>query len=113
MLNSGQVYFFQLRTVGGAVADADPEATAYAHRDAAFSVVAMGTTRRRLDRAWDALGENFDGLYLSFESDPRPDRLADAFPPKTLARLRDLKHRYDPDNLFRDNFNIDPATETA
>jgi hypothetical protein len=107
------VYFFQLRTVGGAVADVDPDATAYAHRDAAFSVVAMGTSRRRLDQAWDGLRDHFDGLYLSFESDLRPDRLADAFPPKTLTRLRRLKRRFDPDNLFRDNFNIEPATETA
>ncbi|HEX6336406.1 MAG TPA: LLM class flavin-dependent oxidoreductase [Jiangellaceae bacterium] len=113
LLNSGQVYFFQLRTVGGAVADVAPDATAYAYRDAAFSVVAVGTSRRRLDEAWDGLRDQFDGLYLSFESDPRPDRLADAFPPKTLARLRELKLRYDPDNLFRDNFNVDPATETS
>jgi FAD/FMN-containing dehydrogenase len=25
-----------------------------------------------------------------------------------LSRLRELKQRYDPGNLFRDNFNIDP-----
>jgi FAD/FMN-containing dehydrogenase len=113
LLNSAQVYFFQLRTVGGAVADVDPDATAYAHRDAAFSVVAMGTSRRRLDQAWHGLRDHFDGLYLSFESDLRPDRLADAFPPNTLTRLRRLKGRFDPDNLFRDNFNVEPATEIA
>lgn len=113
LLSSGAVYFFQLRTVGGAVVDLDPDATAFAHRDAAFSVVAMGTSRRRLDQAWDDLRDHFDGLYLSFETDLRRERLADAFPPRTLARLRELKLRYDPSNLFRDNFNIDPATETA
>jgi hypothetical protein len=63
---------------------------------------------------WDQLREHFDGLYLSFETDPRPERLADAFPPRTLRRLRELKARYDPDNVFRDNFNItpDPTHET-
>jgi FAD/FMN-containing dehydrogenase len=49
------------------------------------------------------------GLYLSFESDRHPDRIADAFPPATLARLRRLKTTLDPHNLFQDNFNITPT----
>jgi FAD/FMN-containing dehydrogenase len=63
-----------------------------------------------MNALWDALSHHFDGLYLSFETDLRPERLTDAFPPKTLERLRELKLRYDPDNLFRDNFNIAPQT---
>ncbi|TDE01048.1 LLM class flavin-dependent oxidoreductase [Jiangella asiatica] len=109
LLRSGVVYFFQVRTVGGAVADVDPDATAYAHRDAGFSLIAMGVDRKRLDQLWDSLAEHFDGLYLSFETDRRPERVADAYPPRTLARLRGLKRRLDPDNLFRDNLNIQPA----
>ncbi|WP_030434454.1 LLM class flavin-dependent oxidoreductase [Actinoplanes subtropicus] len=108
LLRSGVVSFFQLRTVGGAIADVDPDATAYAHRDAGFSVIAMGADRRRLDRLWDEMAEHFDGLYLSFETDLRPERIADAFPPRTLRRLRELKTRYDPGNVFQDNFNIRP-----
>jgi FAD/FMN-containing dehydrogenase len=42
----------------------------------------------------------------------RPERLGDAFPPRTLARLRELKRRYDPTNVFRDNFNITPQAGT-
>jgi FAD/FMN-containing dehydrogenase len=30
-----------------------------------------------------------------------------------LARLVDLKRRYDPDNVFRDNFNIVVGDVTA
>jgi len=108
MLRSGAAYFFQIRSVGGAVADVAPDATAYAHRAANFSVTAFGQSRERLNAVWDQLHHHFDGLYLSFETDLRPERLADAFPPRTLERLRALKRRYDPGNLFRDNFNVAP-----
>jgi len=108
LIASGLVYFFQIRSVGGAVSDVAPEATAYAHRSANFSVVAFGADRARLDAVWEDLGEHFDGLYLSFETDLRSERIEDAFPPATLARLRAIKERYDPVNVFRDNFNIVP-----
>ena len=48
----------------------------------------------------------FTGSYLSFDTDPRPERVEDAFPPATLARLRELKRRVDPGNLFRDNVSV-------
>ncbi|WP_062350971.1 LLM class flavin-dependent oxidoreductase [Herbidospora yilanensis] len=104
MLAGGVVYFFQIRTVGGAVADVPADATAYAHRDAGFQVTAMGIDDKRMDALWEANREHFDGLYLSFETGL--GKVADAFPPKTLDRLRVLKRRYDPANVFRDNFNI-------
>jgi FAD/FMN-containing dehydrogenase len=43
--------------------------------------------------------------------DKRPtglDRVEDAFPERTLTRLRELKRRYDPANTFRDNFTVQP-----
>jgi len=106
MLASGDVHFFAIRSVGGAVADVDADATAYAHRTANFSVAALGSDADRLDRVWRGLHGHFGGLYLSFDTDQSPERLTDAFPEATLARLRLLKARFDPQNTFRDNFNI-------
>ena len=108
LIRSGVTYWFQIRSVGGAVSDVDPDATAYAHRAANFSVTAFGASRARLNALWDEMHHHFDGLYLSFETDLGPERLKDAFPPRTLGRLRELKSRYDPNNVFRDNFNIAP-----
>lgn len=108
LVRSGQTYFFQIRALGGATVDVPADATAFAHRTANFSVVAFGASRRRLDAVWDAMHHHFTGLYPSFETDPRPERLTDAYPPATLERLRVLKRRYDPDNVFRDNVNITP-----
>lgn len=107
-IRSGVTYFFQIRSVGGAVSDVPADATAYAHRAANFSVIAFGPNRSRMNAAWDKLSHHFDGLYLSFETERSPDRLTDAFPAGTIERLRDLKSRYDPTNVFRDNFNIAP-----
>jgi len=108
VLRSGRTGFFQIRGLGGATGDVAPEATAFAHRSARFSVLAMGAPRG-LDPYWDALRPHFIGLYVSFETGRGERELRDAFPPATLNRLRALKRRYDPTNTFRDNFNIDPA----
>ncbi|HWV23564.1 MAG TPA: LLM class flavin-dependent oxidoreductase [Thermomicrobiales bacterium] len=108
LLHSGATYFFQIRAVGGAVSDVPSDATAWAHRSANHVVSAIGASRRRLDPLWDELRSSFQGLYLSFETDRGIDRLHDAFPRQTLQRLRQVKATYDPDNVFRDNFNITP-----
>ena len=108
LIASGAAYFFQIRSVGGAVAEVADDATAYSHRSANFSVAAIGTSKSRLDAAWAELAPNFRGLYLSFETDQSTERIGEAWPPATLARLRALKKQYDPTNVFRDNFNIDP-----
>lgn len=114
LVRSGQSYFFQIRSVGGAVADVPADATAYAHRDAGFSLVAFGASRDRLDARWDAMAEHFSGLYTNFETDQRPERLLDAYPAQTLARLREVKQRYDPADVFRDNFALGvPTPESA
>ncbi len=110
LVASGDTYFFQIRSTGGAASDVPADATAYAHRAANFSVVAMGASRSRLDARWDALADVFEGMYLSFDTDRRldshPARLTDAFPPATLERLREVKLRVDPTNVFRDNLPV-------
>uniref|UniRef100_UPI0013E2CDFD FAD-binding oxidoreductase n=1 Tax=Microbacterium sp. CPCC 204701 TaxID=2493084 RepID=UPI0013E2CDFD len=113
MLESGAIPFFQLRAVGGAVSDVPEDATAYAHRSANFSVVALGSNPARLDAQWQALAAHVRGMYLSFDSSERPERIAEAFPPATLARLRRIKAQYDPTCVFRDNFAIEPAGADA
>ncbi len=108
MLQSGRVPFFQIRAVGGAVSDVPEDATAYAHRSANFSLASLSGDAGWLNAQWDALEEHVMGVYLSFEADPRGDRVERAFPPATLERLRALKARVDPTGLFRDNFALTP-----
>ena len=105
LLASGEVFFFQLRSAGGAVSDVAPDATAYAHRSANFSVAGVGARAHELDREWELMAGHFTGMYLSF--DTRLGLAAEAFPPATLGRLREIKREWDPTNLFRDNFSIE------
>ena len=49
------------------------------------------------------------GAYLNFLGDEGQARVEAAFGPKKYARLRDLKKKWDPQNLFRLNQNIPPA----
>ncbi|MFJ6167692.1 LLM class flavin-dependent oxidoreductase [Micromonospora orduensis] len=111
MTQSGDVMITQFRSVGGAVNDVAPDATAYPHRKQNFSVLAATVPDRRaqLDNLWSKLYSHLDGMYLSFESDTDPDRLLDAWPEPTLGRLRAVKATYDPDNVFNSNFPIPPA----
>jgi alkanesulfonate monooxygenase SsuD/methylene tetrahydromethanopterin reductase-like flavin-dependent oxidoreductase (luciferase family)/FAD/FMN-containing dehydrogenase len=109
-LASGATHFFSIRSVGGAVADVAEDATAYAHRSAAFSIAAFGSSDVRLGEAWSELASHSRGLYLSFETSLRPERIEEAFPPATLARLRAIKAEVDPDAVFSDNFAISPAS---
>jgi alkanesulfonate monooxygenase SsuD/methylene tetrahydromethanopterin reductase-like flavin-dependent oxidoreductase (luciferase family) len=108
LIASGSAPWYQIRSAGGAVSDVAPDATAYAHRSANFSLTAIGNSTT-FDYHWDALRPHFEGLYLSFESDLSDARIDAAFPPATLARLRELKQHLDPDNVFKDNFNIVPV----
>jgi len=105
-LKSGAAFLVAIRAVGGAVNDLEPQVTAYAHRRQNFNVSAVGASPERFRQYWDQLRPALDGLYLSFETDRRPERLHDAFPDKTLTRLREIKARYDPENVFNQNFPV-------
>jgi FAD/FMN-containing dehydrogenase len=65
-------------------------------------------------RAWvsgfaDALATNGAGGYVGFLDEVDEETLRAAYPGGAWERLRGLKRRYDPDNLFHLNHNIPPA----
>jgi FAD/FMN-containing dehydrogenase len=107
----------QIRVMGGAFARVPAEATAFAHRDAKVLVafLAMYGDRSAAPRyeAWatDAM-RNMGAdrrAYVNFLGVEGAAGLGDAYPAPTLARLRTVKAKYDPENLFRRNQNIVPA----
>ncbi|MGA8219129.1 MAG: BBE domain-containing protein, partial [Solirubrobacterales bacterium] len=59
--------------------------------------------------AADALGKDGAGGYVGFMGEEDEPSLRAAYPGAAWDRLREIKGRYDPDNLFRLNHNIPPA----
>ncbi|MFD5896356.1 FAD-binding oxidoreductase [Streptomyces sp. NPDC060366] len=105
----------ELRHFGGAYARPPKVGNCVGGRDAAFSVFTGAVPEPRNLRGRDELlarlrpwstGEthvNFAGV-----EDTGPDRVRAAYAPADFERLRTIKSRYDPDNMFRVNFNIPP-----
>lgn len=111
MLENGSADMVQLRSAGGAINDVAPTATAYAHRHQNMSVTAVSASGGpAFDAAWAPVHERTDGMYLSFESDHRPDHVSEAFPEATLGRLRAIKSAWDPDDVFNQNFDVAVVT---
>ena len=108
-----------LHQMGGAVARIAEEATAYAGRDAAYvvNIIATWTDLDDDERARDWARATRSRLaefaapttYLNFLGESGADRVRLAYGTAKHDRLRELKRRYDPSNLFRINANIPPA----
>jgi FAD/FMN-containing dehydrogenase len=107
----------QLRVLGGAMARVPSDATAFAHRTSRImaNVAAFyeGPEDRPLREAWvdefaGALRQSDEGAYVGFLADEGEGRVRAAYPERTWNRLRSIKSKYDPDNLFRLNQNIPP-----
>jgi FAD/FMN-containing dehydrogenase len=110
----------QLRTLGGAMARVPADATAFAHRQSKIMVNVAAVYERPDEVAvhgpWveafaAALRQGDDGAYVNFLGDEGEARIRAAYPGSTWDRLRQIKARYDPTNLFRLNQNIPPAAE--
>lgn len=108
----------QLRVLGGAVSRIGNDATAFAHRDQGLfvNVVAMyadggeaATHDAWVGRLVAALDGGGAGCYVGFLGDEDQSTVRAAYPGRTWDRLRDVKRRHDPDNLFRLNHNIPPS----
>jgi len=103
-------------TCGGAVGDPGATDTAFPHRDVATMIVfftgwmdpELDEEGKQICRDWHAALEKYSlGYYDNIEQDG-DRRVANNFGPN-FDRLRQVKGRFDPGNLFRLNSNIEPA----
>ena len=110
-----EVFFAQM---GGATSRVPSDATAYRHRDAQFIMNVHGrwgeASQDESGIAWcralfDATAPYATGgVYVNFMTEEEGDRVRLAYG-DSYSRLVQLKKRYDPENLFRLNQNIQPG----
>jgi FAD/FMN-containing dehydrogenase len=110
-----------LYPIDGAVHRVARDATAWSQRDARWSMVIAGIdpdpqgadALKRWGRAyWAAVHPfNLEGAYTNFLMDDETEGRVQASFGENYARLSAIKAKYDPDNFFRVNQNIAPASE--
>ena len=104
--------------VGGAAARVPTDATAFAYRDGGWIAVIVGVDpdpanaqliSRWAQTYWEELHPvTAGGSYVNFLMDEGSDRVRASYR-GNYERLRQIKRRYDPTNLFHVNQNIQPA----
>lgn len=113
----GEFSVAYLEPRGGAVARIDSATSAAGGRDAPYSLhVLAGWADPGADDSvmtWarefheDMSAHATGGVYVNLIADDEASRVPSAF--SDHDRLQHLKHRWDPDNVFRGNHNITPA----
>ncbi len=103
---------------GGAVARVPADATAFGHREAEYDLIIAAVWENEDEQEahiewaksfWQAMQPySTQSVYVNYLSDEGDERVRAAYGGKHFARLVELKRKYDPENVFRNNQNIRP-----
>jgi len=107
---------------GGAAGRVPPDATAFPHRDLPWDVLFLAqwtdASETAKHRDWARGGEEAmrpfsANAHLASALDVESSEVVHTAFGANLARLAEVKKKYDPTNFFRVNYNIDPALAQA
>ena len=108
-----------LEHIHGAATRIAPTETAFPHRREAYNLLIasewMDPSENTRNIAWAR--QTYDAMrpyaaaarYVNYLGDDETEKAAEAAYGPNLPRLRKLKAKYDPQNIFRQNHNITPA----
>jgi FAD/FMN-containing dehydrogenase len=108
---------FPIWQLGGAVTQVGEDEAAFHGRGGghAFNITAVTESAEGFDEErewvrefWGALEPHHSSVYVNFLMEEGEDRVREAYGAAKYERLKSLKRRYDPGNLFRRNQNIPP-----
>jgi hypothetical protein len=108
---------YQIRSVGGAMKNVDPESTAFFHRSSEVMIVVVNflppdAPESLISNAmisWKKIQAHTSGAYANFLSNVSDEEVPAIYPEKIYQRLADIKSKYDPMNIFNRNYNIKPS----
>ncbi|HUQ62827.1 MAG TPA: FAD-binding oxidoreductase [Acidimicrobiales bacterium] len=115
---SSPISSLALWQMGGAVARVGEDETAFHGRNAGFTFNINGNSytgdgfeeqRQWAREYWSALAPHHTSVYVNFLMEEGEDRIRQAYGAPKYDRLKALKRKYDPTNLFRLNQNISPS----
>jgi FAD/FMN-containing dehydrogenase len=110
-----------MQQITGAASSVAPAATAFAHRARHYDFLILSQwddpadspdNMRWTRELFEAMSPHFRGVYVNNLGEEGSDRVRDAYG-INYNRLADIKSAYDPDNVFRLNQNIEPASRTG
>jgi FAD/FMN-containing dehydrogenase len=108
---------FPIWQLGGAVSKVGEDETAFHGRGGghAFNITGATESAQGFDEErqwvrdfWSALEPHHSSVYVNFLMEEGEERVRQAYGAEKYERLKALKRRYDPGNLFRLNQNIRP-----
>lgn len=118
--STGMMAVSQLRVLGGAMTRIPADVTAYAHRKskimANLAALYQDLNEKSVHETWvdefeNAIRQSDKGKYVNFINTVGEKELEAAYPASTLEKMRHVKAKYDPTNLFRMNQNISPSNQ--
>lgn len=110
-------WVFQVRSIDGAMNKVPQNATAFAHRDSKFMMFAgtfvpaasSASTLLQAAEPWKDVVPFGIGSYANFISSRTDEDIASIYSHATYEKLQTIKQKYDPENLFNQNYNIKPS----
>jgi FAD/FMN-containing dehydrogenase len=109
-------FIMQIRSMGDVYRKISADAMAFAWRDS--EVLMLSPTFLPLDatpeveaemvKPWGMIAKFGHGAYINFAGQKNEEAVMECYPPQTLSRLKEIKRKYDPKNIFNQNINIQP-----
>jgi FAD/FMN-containing dehydrogenase len=106
----------QIRSLGGAMNNVAPDATAFAHRDSEVLMIdahflppdATDEMVQKMLEPWNRMEKFTTGSYVNLMSEATQKQIDASYPKSTYDRLAEIKQKYDPQNVFNQNYNVKP-----
>jgi hypothetical protein len=118
--NGSPITVMEIRHAGAAISQIDQRSAAFGNRQANLSLQMIGIAatpdlKDLFDRYTNQIKEALapyltGGVYLNFlDGEEATQRIRDGYSMENFNRLRQLKAKYDPENLLRHSYQIEPV----